>query len=32
MTMNEVRAAARAKQPGFTTILKLLADSRFNKR
>jgi RHS repeat-associated protein len=31
MTMDEVRAAARAKQPGFKTILKLLTDSRFNK-
>jgi uncharacterized protein YukE len=32
MTMNEVRAAARANQPGFKTILKLLTDSRFNKK
>jgi len=32
MTMNEVRAAARANQPGFKTILKLLTDSRFNKQ
>lgn len=31
MTMNEVRAAARANQPGFKTILKLLTDSRFNE-
>ena len=32
MTMNDVRAAARANQPGFRTILKLLTDSRFNKK
>lgn len=32
MTMSEVRAAARANQPGFKTILKLLTDSRFNKK
>jgi uncharacterized protein YukE len=32
MTMSEVRAAARANQPGFRTILKLLTDSRFNKK
>jgi hypothetical protein len=32
MTMNEVRAAARANQPGFRTILKLLTDQRFNKK
>jgi hypothetical protein len=31
MTMDEVRAAARANQPGFKTILKLLTDSRFNR-
>jgi RHS repeat-associated protein len=31
MTMDEIRAAARANQPGFKTILKLLTDSRFNK-
>jgi hypothetical protein len=32
MTMNEVRAAAQAKQPGFRAIWKLLTDSRFNKK
>lgn len=32
MTMSEVRAAARANQPGFRTILKLLTDSRFNRK
>ena len=32
MTMSEVRAAARANQPGFRTILKLLTDGRFNKK
>jgi hypothetical protein len=32
MTMGEVRAAARANQPGFRTILKLLTDGRFNKK
>jgi hypothetical protein len=31
MTMAEVRAAARANEPGFKTILKLLIDSRFNR-
>jgi RHS repeat-associated protein len=31
MTMDEVRAAARANQPGFKTILKLLTDSRFSR-
>jgi hypothetical protein len=31
MTMDEVRAAAQAKQTGFKTILKLLTDSRFNR-
>jgi hypothetical protein len=31
ITMDEVRAAARANQPGFKTILKLLTDSRFNR-
>jgi uncharacterized protein YukE len=32
MTMSEVRAAARANQPGFKAILKLLTDSRFNRK
>lgn len=31
MTLDEVRAAARANQPGFKTILKLLNDGRFNR-
>jgi hypothetical protein len=31
MTMSEIRAAAKANQPGYKTILKLLTDSRFDK-
>jgi hypothetical protein len=31
MTLDQIRAAARANQPGFKTILKLLTDSRFNR-
>jgi hypothetical protein len=31
MTMSEIRAAARANEPGYKTILKLLTDNRFNK-
>jgi hypothetical protein len=31
MSLSEVRAAARANEPGFKTILKLLTDNRFNK-
>jgi len=31
MSIDQVRAAAKANQPGFRTILKLLQDRRFNK-
>ena len=31
MTLNQIKAGARANKPGFKTILKLLTDSRFKK-
>ena len=31
MKLSEIRAAARAGQPGYRTILKLLTSGRFNK-